>query len=87
MPAAAWAWRAGVVRLDPRIGRDRRSDPEQLAGTFSRPGTPAVAGSTSTGADDGSKVVTIRWTNGTAVADVRLVVVAEGGGKVCGTAG
>ena len=31
VPAAAWAWRAGVVRLDPRIDRDRRSDPEQLA--------------------------------------------------------
>lgn len=60
---------------------------DQLPATYQRAGTPAVAGSTGTGADDGSQVVTVRWTDGTTVADIGLIVVAEGGGKVCGTAG
>jgi hypothetical protein len=63
-----------------------RITPEQLAGEYRQPGTPAVTGSRG-GQVDGAPVqyVQVRWDDAGTARTTELTVVPEGGTKVCGS--
>jgi hypothetical protein len=60
---------------------------DQVAGDYLRPGTPSV-GDPVEGDLDGQRaeVVPVAWDDGGSVTTVQLVVIAQGGAKVCGIA-
>jgi hypothetical protein len=63
-----------------------RLQPDELAGAYLRDGTPAVVGTTATDYDDGpAQLVDVRWGEGAGAVTTEVLVVPEGGTKVCGT--
>jgi flagellar basal body-associated protein FliL len=66
--------------------RARVTTPEQMTQEYGHAGTPEVTGSKQSGPDS-QRLVTVRWNGAGGGATTRLVVVPEGGGKVCGLAG
>jgi hypothetical protein len=63
-----------------------RLQPDQVAGEYLRPGTPAIGDAT--GADLGgtpAERVAVRWTDGEAVTRTFLTVINESGAHICGT--
>ncbi|GAB3364348.1 hypothetical protein [Modestobacter lapidis] len=60
--------------------------PEELADAYLQEGTPAVVGAAETEHDDGpAQLVDVRWGEGAGAVTTELLVVPEGGTKVCGT--
>jgi hypothetical protein len=62
-----------------------RLQPGDLAGAYLHEGTPHVTGSRDGGGAQTSRVVDVRWGEGAGATTTELVVVPEGGTKVCGT--
>jgi len=63
-----------------------RITPDALAGEYLKPGTPEVTGSRGDDVDgDPVQYVTITWDDAGSSSTSELVVVPEGGTKVCGT--
>jgi hypothetical protein len=62
-----------------------RLQPGDLAGAYLHEGTPHVTGSRDGDGPDTSRLVDVRWGEGTTATTTELVVVPEGGTKVCGT--
>jgi hypothetical protein len=63
-----------------------RITPDQLAGDYLKPGTPAVTGSRGDQVvGDPVQYVEISWDDAGSTSTTELVVVPEGGTKVCGT--
>ena len=60
--------------------------PDQMTAKYGHPGTPEVTGSRQSG-EDSRRVVDVRWSGAGGGDTTHLVVVPEGGGKVCGLAG
>ena len=61
-----------------------RVAPDQLADAYGHEGTPHVTGSRKAG-EDSRRLVDVRWDAAGGGQTTRLLVVPEGGGKVCGT--
>jgi hypothetical protein len=60
--------------------------PEDLADAYLADGTPTVVGARETEHDDGpAQLVDVRWGEGAGAVTTELLVVPEGGTKVCGT--
>ncbi len=60
--------------------------PDELADAYLRDGTPTVVGAQDAEYEDGpAQRVTVRWGEGAGAATTQLVLVPEGGTKVCGT--
>jgi hypothetical protein len=60
--------------------------PDELAGAYLRDGTPTVVGSTAAEHDGGpAQLVDVRWGEGAGAVTTEVLVVPEGGTKVCGT--
>ena len=60
--------------------------PDQLADAYLREGTPTVVGARETEHEGGpAQLVDVRWGEGAAAVTTELLVVPEGGTKVCGT--
>jgi hypothetical protein len=66
---------------------DQRSrlQPGDLAAAYLQAGTPHVTGSRDGDGPDTSRLVDVRWGEGATATTTELVVVPEGGTKVCGT--
>jgi hypothetical protein len=64
-----------------------RLEPAQLADAYLEAGTPQVTGSRDSGAtgEDTARLVDVRWGEGATATTTALVVVPEGGTKICGT--
>jgi len=60
-----------------------RLSPAQTMTTYAHAGTPKVTGSREAGSD-ARRLVSVRWSGAGGGATTHLVVVPEGGGKVCG---
>ena len=60
--------------------------PDELADAYLQDGTPAVIGATAAEYDDGpAQRVGVRWGEGAGAVTTEVLVVPEGGTKVCGT--
>jgi hypothetical protein len=60
--------------------------PADLAGAYGERGTPTVVGARESEHDDApAYLVDVRWEEGAATATTQLLLVPEGGTKVCGT--
>jgi hypothetical protein len=60
--------------------------PEELADAYLQDGTPTVVGARETEYDDAPAMrVEVRWGEGAAAVTTEVLVVPEGGTKVCGT--
>ena len=60
--------------------------PDELADAYLRDGTPAVIGAKAAEYDDGpAQLVGVRWGEGAGAVTTEVLVVPEGGTKVCGT--
>jgi hypothetical protein len=62
-----------------------RLQPGDLAGAYLHDGTPHVTGSREDGGARTARLVDVRWGSGATATTSELVVVPEGGTKVCGT--
>jgi hypothetical protein len=62
-----------------------RLQPADLAGAYLHEGTPHVTGSRDGDGAATSRLVDVRWGEGATATTSELVVVPEGGTKVCGT--
>jgi type II secretory pathway pseudopilin PulG len=62
-----------------------RLQPEDLAGAYLQEGTPEVTGSRAGAGDELTRLVDVRWGAGASATTTEVVVVPEGGTKVCGT--
>jgi hypothetical protein len=63
-----------------------RLQPDELAGAYLRDGTPTVVGATAAEYDGGpAQLVDVRWGEGAGAVTTEVLVVPEGGTKVCGT--
>jgi hypothetical protein len=60
--------------------------PDELADAYLEDGRPTVVGAQATEFDDGpAQLVAVRWGEGAAAPTTQLLLVPEGGTKVCGT--
>ena len=60
--------------------------PDELADAYLEDGTPTVVGAQATEFEDGpAQLVAVRWGDGAGAVTTQLLVVPEGGTKVCGT--
>ena len=65
-----------------------RLAPAELAGAYLQEGTPTVTGSRDGEYGDGpAQLVDVRWGEGPDAVTTEVLVVPEGGTKVCGTSG
>jgi hypothetical protein len=62
-----------------------RLQPEDLAGAYLQEGVPEVTGSRVGAGDAPTRLVDVRWGGGASATTSEIVVVPEGGTKVCGT--
>ncbi|GAB4083104.1 hypothetical protein GCU67_08535 [Modestobacter muralis] len=63
-----------------------RIAPDQLAGEYLQPGTPAVTAATRSEVDGApAQLMEVRWDDAGTITTTELTVVPEGGTKVCGT--
>jgi hypothetical protein len=63
-----------------------RLQPDELAGAYLQEGTPTVVGAQETEYEDGpAQRVAVRWGEGAGAVTTEVLVVPEGGTKVCGT--